>query len=75
MYSHLKTSVSTLEALDKPSKLIAKKLSRVIVDEHVSPKVSLTSVLFKHNIQQRLFNNGTQQLGQALTWLQRAPEI
>lgn len=75
MHSHLKTFVSTLAALDKSSKSIAKKLTRVHAHKNVLPEVSLTLVLFEHNIQQRLFNNGTQQLGQALTWLQWPPEI
>lgn len=75
MHSHLKTFVSTLEALDKSSKSIAKKLTRVQAHKNVLPNVSLTLVLFEHNIQQSLFNNGTQQLGRALTWPQRPPEI
>lgn len=42
MQSHLKTFASTLEALNTPSKIIARKLAVVNTYKNILPEVSLT---------------------------------
>lgn len=41
MHSHLKTFAGTLAALDRPSKVIARKLAVVNAYKNILPKVSL----------------------------------